>query len=136
MTLRELVEQSVIEGHQQRQEDARKAEEERIADLQRRAAEEQAYTAAARETLKYLPKNVQHAARKGEATCTAALIPLKDVERPQDYLDDQPFNTAALKGVSRRIFELLQEEHLAPQVIVTDRGLFLIKVPVQPSTAS
>ena len=136
MTLREQLQEAADAGYRLRPQYEEQCAQQRRLDEERRIAQEQAITANAKERLKSLPGNVREAAMKGEATCYAAFILVADIEGWQEFQRGRPFDTKALRGVSLRIFELLEADRLSPAVIMTDQGQFLIQIPVPPNSAA
>jgi hypothetical protein len=135
MTLKEQLQQAADAGRQQKIEDEQRAAEERIAAERRRAEEVLACTEAAKKHLESLPARMQTAAKRGDAECQVHIVDNKDIDFPKEYHNGQPLDPAALKGLSRRIFELLQEAELEPKVVNLPPHNFLIKVPVPPAAA-
>ncbi len=130
MNLKDQLKQAAEAGRQEKAIDDQQQAEQRAAAERQRAAELQALTDVANKHLETLPTRIQAAAKRGEAECIAHVIETKDINFPREYYDGQPLEPGDLKGLSRRIFELLQEAELEPKVVVPAAGLFLIKLMV------
>ncbi len=135
MTLKEQLQQAADAGRQQRIEDEQRAAAELIAAAQRRADEILAQTENAKQHLESLPARIKTAAKKGEADCQVHLIDPKDIDFAREYIDGKPLDPSTLKGLARRIFELLQEAELEPKLVVPTSKLYLIKIAVPQAVA-
>lgn len=121
-------------GHRFREHDENVEATRQVLEEARRVAEHKVLTSAANEILKSAPTQMQGSARRSEAFSLVHWIPENEIDFPDNYFDGQPLDPSTLRGVSRRVFEILQEEGLNPVIEIPRRRTFKIKIPVLPNT--
>ncbi len=132
MSLRKSIQYAANIGHWYKSNDDEVANSRQVAAEQKRAEELKVLTEAANKILESAPAYMHGCARRGEATSHVHTIPEEEIDFPRDYFDGQPLDPGTLKGVSRRVFEILQEEKLDPMIRIPSRHTFHIEIPVLP----
>lgn len=132
MSLKGTVQYNANIGHWYRRHDDSKAAQKRIDEDKKEAARKKQIDDAARKILESIGTRVQGCARRAESYSHVHMIPESDIDFPQGYFEPQPLPASTLKGVSKRVFEILTEEGLTPVIVTPRRCTFEIQIPVPP----
>ncbi len=130
MTFKEQLQQAADAGHRQRIEDERAVAIEHVAAEQRRQSELAMKIQASMDMLQPLVASMQTAAHRSERMCTAHIVPSSDINLQLAAGAQRPLSATSLRGVSQRLFNLLQEMGLLPILAVTGPDVYEIQVPV------
>ena len=131
MTLREQLQEAADAGHRKKLEDDLAAEEARAAAEKIRLTAE---TEVVANLLAMLPKSMHDAARKGCTHFSAFTVAVREIDFAIAIEERGPVQRTSLTGVSRRLFDTLQELQLNPHVARVGPAEYSIEIPVLPAS--